>query len=396
MKQLGGGVTVDRGYRESTPTTSRSSSPERSAPGSDLGRYGNDSWEIPGFGDRGPRCGEWYPDAVCSECGEVSFTTHTCGRRVCPDCWGVWAKEAAVRATKRVQAFRYTQPDNHRRQVAHAYVSPPPEEVRNERQFYQWKKKAADIAEEKGFRGFAVIPHPYRATKETKQEHRDVDPDDGIWVWIREQCDSMQEIEEMVRWSPHYHIIGLTSLDMDEAEESDEAVYQFKRSLERFDGVRDQDSHEDMYGAFRYLYSHAGWPSGSRRDATTWHGALANNKFVEEATESWQHQKPSDGILSALQREIEEVAGPTEDDDREETSPTGVDDKGECPCDDCGGVLIDVFDTRAYCRQAQPPPEVRDTMQAAREWRLGAREPPPGLKKPQTEEQAREAFQELL
>lgn len=390
-------MTVDRGYREATPTNSTASSPERSSPGADLGRLsGADDWELPGFGDRGPRCGEWFPDGVCSDCGHTSMTTHTCGRRTCPECWAIWAQEAGVRATKRIQAFRYTQPDNHWRQVGHSVVSPPEAEVRNEREFYDWKGRAAEIAEEKGFRGFAVVPHPYRATDKTIQRYRAEDPDVGLWVWIREQVDDMDDIEDMVRWSPHYHIIGLTSPDMDPGTDEDDGVYRFFRSVEPFEGVRDLDSHEDLYGLFRYLYSHAGWPSGSNRDVTTWHGALANNKFVEEATEDWQHEKPSDGIMSALEREIEEVAGPTEDDDREDVGTVEADDKGPCPCEDCPGVLIDVFDTPQYIRQAQPPPEIQDRMKAAREWRLGDREPPAGLKRPQTEEQAREAFECLL
>jgi len=275
-------------------------------------------------------------------------------------------------------------------------VSPPEADVRNERQFYQWKSKAAEMADEKGLRGFAVVPHPYRATDDTIQRYRAEDPDSALWVWIREQCEDMDDVEDMARWSPHYHIIGLTSPDMDEGTDEDEAVYTFIRSLESFEGVRDRESHNDLYGAFRYLYSHAGYPAGSRRDTTTWHGALANNKFVEVATESWQHEKPSEGILSVLEREIEAVAGPTDDDESGGSEAVGVDDMGECPVEDCDGYLIDVFDVGAYLRQADPPPDVRARMETARDWRLGRSLPPPGLKKPQTEEQAQEAFEAVL
>lgn len=405
MSQLSGGVSVDRGYRVRYAGGSGSADAARPARRGDgegsLGpEWGSEEWNLPGQGESGPGCGEWYPDSVCESCGEPQMATRSCGRRSCPECFGIWAKEAAVRGAVRIQAFRYTQPDDWNRQVAHAYWSPGDGEVMNERQYWQAKKKAAEIAKEKGFRGFAVIPHPYRVTDEGQKAYReevprgdDGEPVYGIWVWLRNDVEDMQRY---IYWSPHYHIIGFTSADMDPGTESDEGVYQFKRSLESFDGIRDRESHEDVYGLFRYLLSHTGFPKGSTRQVTTWHGALANNKFVEKASESWQHEKPSEGVLSALEREIEEVAGPTEDASDGATAPSEVDDKGECPVDGCGGVLIDVFDVGAYLRQANPPPGVQERMKIARDWRLGRKEPPPGMKCPQSEEQAREAFEAFL
>lgn len=397
MKQLEGGISVDRGHRDAiagqTPATSES---PRTAPDSDLGAWGVDDWNLPGFGESGPGCGEWQPRAVCDEHGHVDMAPHACGRRTCPDCWAAWAREAGVRATERIQAFRYTQPKDYRRQAAHAVVSFPEGQVMNERAFYQHRSKAAEIAEEKGFRGFAVIPHPYRATEETIEEYRDEDPDVGLWVWIRERVDGLDELQELVRWSPHYHIIGVTTPDMDPGEDEDEAVYHFIRSMGSFEGIRDEESHKEVYGTFRYLYSHTGWPEGSTRDATTWYGDLANSVFVEEATEEWQHQKPSEGVRSALRDAIEAVAGPTDDEPEDETESVGVDDLGECPVDDCGGVLIDVFDVSAYLRTAEPPPEVADKMRVARDWRRGDIHPPAGLKNPRSEEHAFEALGVLM
>jgi hypothetical protein len=46
-----------------------------------------------------------------------------------------------------VQSFRETQPKNHRRQAAHAVVSPPDGAVMNEREFYDGRSRAADIAQ---------------------------------------------------------------------------------------------------------------------------------------------------------------------------------------------------------------------------------------------------------
>jgi hypothetical protein len=307
----------------------------------------------------------------------------------------VWAKDGAVRATVRLQAFRYTQPPDWNRQVAHAIVSPPEGEVQTEREYWDGRSKAAEVAQEKGWRGFSVIPHPYRVTEEGKARYRAEDPDYGIWVWLRNDVEGMSRY---TYWSPHYHIVGATGADMEPAKDSDEWVYHFRRSVESFDGIRDADSHEDLYGLFRYLLSHTGYPEGSTKQTVTWYGDLANSVFVEDASEEWQNEKPSEGVLSALEREVEAVAGPSaEDDEREaEAVPEEGDELGECPAEDCEGLLIDVFDVGMYLRHNDPPPDVRKKMRLARDWRLGEVQPPPGLKNPRSEEDAREAWEVLV
>lgn len=397
--------TVEAGRSSPVEESRIESRARRSSPGAwdeDLGVYGSEEWELPGMGESGPRCGEWVPEAVCGTCGHLDLTSHTCGRRTCPECWGIWAKDGAVRATVRIQAFRYTQPPNHRRQVAHAVVSPAEGEITNEEGLVAGKKKAAEIAKEKGWRGFAVIEHQWRATEEGKARYEagvPRDPDGnavyGFWVWLRNDLEDGWR--ELVYWSPHYHVLGLTGRDMEPGGDRDDGwVYSFFRSLESFDGIRDTDSHADVYGAFRYLLSHTGWASGSNRHVITWYGCLSNSVFVEDASEEWQYQKPSEGVLSALEREVEEVAGPVEDDERDESGASEPDDVGKCPCDGCDGRLIHVFDVDDYLMQVNPPPDVSERMIAARDWRLGRVEPPAGLKRPTCEEDAREAFRALL
>lgn len=400
MSQLDGQISVDEGYREAVAGSSTSGSSrvaERAAGAwsDNLGQWGSEEWELPGLGDEGPRCSEWQASAVCETCGSIDFTTHQCGRRGCPECWGVWAKESAVRAATRLQSFRYTQPENHRRQAAHSVVSPPEGSVMNERQFYKYKSRAADIAEEKGFRGFAVIPHPYRLTDDAKRLYRAVDPEYGIWAWWR---NDMDENRDLIKWSPHFHIIGMTTPDMDAAADSDDYVYNFIRSFGRFDGVRDEDSHREVYGAFRYLLSHTGWPEDSNRQAVTWHGCLANSVFVEDATEEWQYQKPSEGVRSALEREIEDAVGVTTDDEENGSGGADIDDEhdaGECPSEDCDGRLIDVFEIRRFLRYSDPPDDVAHTMRVVYDWRMGEISLPPGLKRPSSEEHAAEAVEWL-
>lgn len=359
----------------------------------ELAPFGVTAWELPGQGDRGAGCGEWYPEAVCEACGEPRFSTRVCGARSCPDCWGVWAKESAVRATVRVQAFRYTQPKDWHRQAAHAIISPPEGEVRTEREYWEGRSRAAEMARSKGWRGFAVIPHPYRVTEEGKERYRAEDPEYGIWVWLRNDVEGMKRY---TYWSPHYHIVGATGADMEPAKDSDDWVYHFRRSVEPFGGTRGSDSHEDVYGLFRYLLSHTGYPEGSTKQTVTWYGGLANSVFVEDATEEWQNEKPSEGVMSMLRREVEAVAGLPEEE--EESDGEGVsegDHVGECPEEGCNGLLIDVFDVTIYLRHNDPPPEVRQSMQLCRDWRLGKKDPPPGLKKPRSKEEAEEAYESM-
>lgn len=378
---------------EDTSSTKRA---VRSSPGiwdEDLGRYGTERWNLPGYGEQGPKCEEWYPEAVCDDCGHLTLGTHNCGRRSCPNCWGIWAKEASVRAAVRIQSFRETQPKDYRRQAAHAVVSPSEGDVMNEREFYSGRTHAADIAREKGFRGFAVIPHPWRVKDEVKRAYRIQDPDVGLWVWLRREL-SESKLREMIYWSPHYHIVGSTTADMEPGDDSEEWLYEFVRSFEKYENKHDSESHKEAYGTFRYLLSHTGFPDGSTKQSVTWYGDLANAVFVEDATEDYQIQKPSEGVRTVIRREIEAIAGPTDADESDESDGNSedTDEVGDCPQSDCDGVLIDVFDVSAYLRHNDPPPDVADRMEIARDWRIGRKEPPPGLKHPQSEAEAREAF----
>jgi len=397
-EQTEGTVSVDVGFRASLPPERSDESrvverAERSPDTESLGRWGSEPWEMPGFGEKGPRCGEFYPDGVC-EAGHVDWGSHQCGRRSCPRCWGVWAKDGSVRATKRIQSFRYTQPPDYRRQVAHAVVSPADGDVRTERQYWDGVSKAAEIAESKGFRGFAVIPHPWRLSELGEELFEHVDPEHGKWVWIRWLLERSDHWRCLFEWSPHYHIVGLTTPDMDEGDESDEWAYHFIRSLGAFEGIRDRESHEEVFGLVRYLLSHTGYPEGSTKQVVRWYGDLANSVFVEDAGEDWQHEKPSEGVRSALEREIEEaVDWEIEDDDG---AGSDDDETHECGHEGCCEDVISVWDIDQYLRHVDPPREVREVMRIARDWRMGEIQPPPAFKRNYSIEEAEEALDVML
>lgn len=350
--------------------------------------FGSELWTMPGKGESGPRCGEWQPDSVCSECGDVGYTQHRCGRRECPECWGIWAKESAMRVTRRLQEFRESQPDDWHRQLAHTIASPPEGSIRTLREFKQAWKRAYRLAEEKGMRGGVVVPHPWRVTEAVKREYREEDPDIGIWVWLRGEYG--EEWREAVYWSPHFHILGFTTPDMEPGNEEDEWVWRFERSLERYGGPRDLESAEDAYGSVRYLLSHTGFRTDESMKSVRYFGCLAPTSFTDA-------DKPSEGVQSVIERTVEEVAdGVLEDEEEGAAGPEDDEDDTECSDEECGGTMIDVFDVEAYLRQAEPGPEVAAVMKVARDWRLGRACPPPGLMRPQTEEEAQEALEAML
>lgn len=370
---------------------------DRADGSADLSRYGL-NWNLTGFGEPGDDCGLWVPAAVCNECGHADMVRQSCDRWMCPDCWARAANRAAVSGSVRLQSYRYQQPDDYRRQWAHAVVSPPDGDIETKREFFDGRSDAADLAMGKGFRGCAVIAHPWRTTEFADDLYDDADADFGKWVWVRKVAEAGRfELSELIRWSPHYHIIGPTSPDMQPGESGDEWRYNLIRfNSEQLHSVSDDDSHEEVFGMFRYLYSHVGKPEDCDRQLTTWHGELANSVFVESATEDWQVQKPSEGVRDAIERRIKELTGPTVENDDGDGVGDGTDDEGPCPRDDCDGVLIDVWDCRTYLTHNDPPPEVVNTMRTCREWREGEIQPPPGLKRPMTEQDARDALEALL
>lgn len=380
------------------------------APGENNGHlsvpHNGEKWVLPGGDERGDHCGEWRVKGVCGDCGHTDMVQQHCDRWLCPDCWTRAANRFSINAATRIQSFRYTQPDDYSRQWAHATVSPENGDITTRRALFDNRSKAADIALEKGFRGCAVVAHSHRPTELGKELYRaDVDRDDdgepvtGFWVWLRNESSGLEpDTSALIQWSPHYHIVGPTSPDMTEGKDSDEWLYTVIRFNEHDLGgvATSEDSHNELYSTFRYLASHILKPEDSDRQVVTWHGALANSVFVEDATEEWQYQKPSDGVRNAIKRHLQRIAGPTIENNDSDDSGDDSDDLGECPESDCDGVLIGVWDINAYLDHNDPPPEVAHKMRVARDWVAGEIEPPAGLKSPRCESDARRAFERML
>jgi hypothetical protein len=185
---------------------------------------------------------------------------------------------------------------------------------------------------------------------------------------------------------------------MAEGDDSDEWMYHVIRFNEHDLGgvATSDDSHEELFSTFRYLSSHILQPEDCDRQVITWHGDLANSVFVEDATEPWQTQKPSEGVRDALKRHLKEISGPTIEANDSDDDGADSDDLGDCPMRDCGGVLIGVWDINAYLDHNDPPPEVANKMRVARDWAAGDITPPGGLQSPRCESDARLALEKML
>lgn len=396
MSQLDGEISVDEGYRVGEPGTSPEPEPARSFdptdhPDESLGVevFGAREWTFPGMGDPNPECGTYRVEGVCENCGEPHFAPHQCGRRECPNCSGIWMKQTGVKRATRLQSVRHAKEF---KQAAHAVVSPeePPQTVCA---FLDGRSEAAEAAREKGFTDFDVIGHICRVTDEGEELYeaeQDEDDNRGIHVWLQDEYPERYHfgmVNSLLYWSPHYHIIGRTSPDMEPAKESDDFVYKFIDSLPSY-SLSDEQSHEAVYKVYRYLLSHAGIHQERQFQAVVGYGGLSNSTYKDH--------KASVETTDQIEKMLVEIAEQhIDEDDRPERAGSEADELGECDnCED--GTVINVFRVPDYIEQAQPPPDIRDRMRTAYEWRKGRIQPPPGLKRPQSREDATDAFEGML
>jgi len=346
--------------------------------------FADSSMTLPGEGEEGPNCGVWKPAEFCDSCAQVSMAPNHCGRRSCPNCDGVWTKERAVGIATRVSAARQTEPDGVNRRVVHAVMSPPEKTVRTLQEVYDGYREAYRLAEQKGVRGGVAIFHGFRAKSEVQEQYRAVDPDMGIWRWLLDE--RPESWRSLTYWSPHWHIIGLSrEFEADDPDEQDGWVARRIRSLEPHTGLRDREAYNDMVGAVRYLMSHATFESGTSRDCVRWFGELATTKF--QPTEAL-----SEGAYDVINRVVREVVGADGGAGEEQKKPD------ECSCCgsrswspiwEAGNALADP----GWCDRIGRDAERR--LVAAFEWAIDERIPPPGLRNPQSEKEAKEALESL-
>lgn len=361
--------------------------------------YAESSMSIPGKGEPGPGCGEWHVREFCDTCGELHGGPHRCHRRECPDCWRAWSGRRAEAIVRRIQSFRWSQEPGIGRRVVHAVASPPEGEIRSISDVRRYRQKAREKVKEKGMRGDVCILHGYRPTDETKAEFEALDGfEGGIWRYIREND---RPWRKQTYWSPHFHFIG-PCRDF-EADDSDDGwVVRRLSSPEPFYNLRDREAYTSLAKVATYLLSHATFESRQADDveadrvtlkeAVTWGGELHPSNFQAD-------REISAGSLRVIERLSSEACRAVPEAESEGEG-SGPDEPEECPKDGCNGHLQSIWDARAFLQRKRNCDrigrEAERRLTVAFEWRIGDVLPPPGLKRPSTEAEMWEAFEELV
>lgn len=370
----------------------------------DVGFYASSSMTIPGKGEPGQRCGEWFPHEFCDECGEPHLGVSHCEQRQCPNCSAAWSRRRAEKITTRLGAARYAADEGLDKRAVHAVVSAPEGSIRSLTDVSQGFRDAYALAQDKGVRGGVAIFHGYRVTDRGKEAFRDAkrsgdwdeDRDGKLWSFVRSREKRVERglaagtWRDLTYWSPHWHILGLArDFEADDPDAQDGWVARRVRSLRPFK-LTETDGYEDMVGVSRYLLSHGTFESDTSKDCVRWFGQLATTKFSPE-------EELSEGTLSVIERKAREIAGASDDrgdgDDVEDDEPEPCDVCGSTsrsPIWDAGSALMD----KGWCDRIGREQQRRLT--AAFEWAIGERQPPPGLKRPRTESEAVESLEALL
>lgn len=348
--------------------------------------YADSSLTIPGQSEPPGDCGEWAPREFCKSCGKHTLGPHRCQRRVCEDCWLTWRGNRAAAITERLAGARRAA-DGADKRLSHCVASPEAGEITTLVEWEQAKSEAYDLAKEKGIDGGVLIPHGWRVKEEVKAAFRELQDADlvrgGIWKWIREHD---RDWRSMTYWSPHFHILGLGA-DIGESDPENDDGWVFSRidSFDRFE-LTDAETYEPMFAASAYLLSHGSFETESGKQMVRWFGGLANNQFSLDELEDWEEK--------VIKRKVAEVTGVL-DEDGDGPAP-----EKECEEEDCEGTLASIFEaggalmSKRWCEDIGA--ERQRELQAAFEWAIGERRPPPGLRRPGTREQAEEAFEAML
>ena len=369
----------------------------------DVRFYADSSMTLPGMGEPGERCGEWFPQEFCDECGEPHLGVSRCEQRQCPNCSGAWSRRRAEKATVRLGAGRFAAEEQLDKRAVHAVVSAPVGSIQSLTDVSQGFRDAYALAREKGVRGGVAIFHGYRDNNRAKRAYReavesgDWDPEtDGKkWSFIRSREKRLArdldpgDWRDLTYWSPHWHIIGLCrDFEADDPDAQGGWVARRVRSLKPFKLHKD-DGYEDMVGVMRYLLSHASFESDTSKDCIRWFGELATTNFSPDTA-------ISEGALAVIERKAREVAGVVADrgdgagDDEEPDQCGNCGSTSRSPIWEAGAALMDQAWSRRIGR------EQYQRLSAAFEWAIGEREPPPELRHPRTEEEAEKALASLL
>lgn len=389
---------------------------------------GPSSYTLPGKGDQPKSCGQWYPGEFCNHCGEPRFTASRCMNRSCPECWSLWSRDRAEAITLRLAAARHVGlwnktelhrcPDvgkrghrveecsecgrrpvepvseAHTKRAIHATVSAPEGAVETVEDVHEAFGEVYDLAREHGLRGGVVVFHAYRladwAKVEWREQRQSGETELKKWAWVREQEGDWREF---VKWSPHWHILGLADdFKAADDESTDGWVVRNIRSLDRFD-IDHADGYRDMYYAARYLLSHTAIEIDESTDSVRWYGELHPVNFNPDPTDLERKQRSPLEVEEwrEIEAQVARLTGrePEEEGDQEE--PCEV-----CDESDYSPIYLarEALQRPEWCQSIGGEQQYR--LLTAWEWMIGEIKPPPGLQNPTSKEEALETFEALL
>jgi hypothetical protein len=270
-------------------------------------------------------------------------------------------------------------------------------------QLKRYKKKAYRKAEEAGVRGGSVIEHGWRVKDWVKdaaalaRQSDEIDFDSGDWAFVREH---EKDWSALTYWSPHFHIVGLSTSFEGETDPDSEWVVKRLSTLESMGSGTDVEAYESMVNVYMYVLSHAAIDPQSSRQSVTWFGTLANNKFSPESS-------LSSGLWNTVQRYAREASAPGGFGGlgEEEESEYWRSEEGEClgGTEGCRGTVDDlepIWDAGQWMMDGQWTDGIdRESLrrlECAFGWMIGELDPPPDMRYPDSEEEAREALQGLV
>lgn len=363
----------------------------------EVGLYADTSMTLPGKSEPGAGCGEYYPREFCDECAALQWGAKQCGGRGCPNCWETWRRKRAYKITRRLAAARYAAESGLQKRAIHAVVSAPEGRVTTLQDVQDGFKRSYELAREKGVRGGVAIFHGFRVRSEVKEEWgRETNGgSDGpkLWAWVREDP---RDWRGLTYWSPHWHIIGLSAdFEADDPDDQDGWVARRIRSLKSF-RLTEAEGYGDMARTAMYLLSHAAFETDASTDSVRWFAGLHPCNFNPDPThpERKLDSPLSEGSWSTVDRYAAEACSVLQDE-----SGSGGPEPDEC--DECGSTALSpiwdagmALQNPGWCNQIGRDKQRRLT--AAWEWMIGDRIPPPGLQRPRTEEEAKEALAHLV
>jgi hypothetical protein len=396
-----GGLSADPAFRFDGDDGGDADAPEADPDGAawpdglDPAAVAAGAFVLRGTGEQPAKCGTWQPRRFCSICGGVHLAESKCETRDCPACHAASVARSAESVTARLSGVRHAQDSAAEKRAVHVVVSAPSGAVTTVPEVWDSFGHVYDLAAQHGVRGGWAIFHGFRPTEECQREFRQIKElnemlggsvNMGIWDYIRFHG---RPWRSLVRWAPHWHILGLSEdVAPNDPEGDDGWIVARLRSLEKYaltDAVDGSDGFSDTASVARYLIDHSTHESASTTPVSRWFGEAATASFS-------MSDLPASSARTIEKKAHEAVYGDGEGPDEE---------SDETPrCDECGGPLEPIWDAGSALADPRWCEEIgrerQQRLSAAYRWSIGAAIPPPGLRHPSTEDEAEQALATLM